>query len=298
MNMFQGVWVALVTPYSAGRIDESALRELVADLAARGLSGFVPLGTTGEASTLSPDERNRVIEICLDAAGSVPVVPGCGTNNTAQSIANVRAAADLGAHGAMVITPYYNKPTQSGLIEHFRAIADSTELPLLLYNVPSRTSVNMLPDTVAKLADHPNVLGLKEASGNLDQISTICALVEGKMNVLSGDDALTLPIISVGGMGVVSVTGQVTPEPLVEMVQKAREGSTDAALALHRLLAPVTKAMFVETNPAPVKCALALQGKIKNELRLPMIPVSAESRKLIQSALKHYETSMTVTTHA
>ncbi|RQV99073.1 4-hydroxy-tetrahydrodipicolinate synthase [bacterium] len=289
MNMFKGVWVALVTPFSNGRVDTDAMRRLVTDLAAAGVSGFVPLGTTGEASTLSLDERKTIIKLCLEAAGDVPVVPGCGTNNTAQSIELVKLTADLGAKGAMVITPYYNKPTQQGLIAHFTAIADSTTLPLMLYNVPGRTSVNMLPDTVDTLADHKNIAALKEASGNLEQISDICDRVRGRMHVLSGDDALTFPIMSVGGTGVVSVVAHVIPEAVVKMVDLFLDNEWKRALPWHRVAYPVTKAMFAETSPAPVKYALELQGKIKNELRLPMVPASEKAREIIQQALKEYE---------
>jgi len=294
MNLFKGVWVALVTPFSNGKIDSGALRGLVAHLADAGVSGFVPLGTTGEASTLSFDERKTVIQLCLETAGNIPVVPGCGTNSTAQSIELAKLAEDLGAQGAMVITPYYNKPTQKGLIEHFTAIADSTSLPLMLYNVPGRTSVNMLPSTVDTLADHDNIAAVKEASGNLEQISEICARVAGRMNVLSGDDALTLPIMSVGGTGVVSVVAHVIPETIVKMVELALDDETKQALPLHRISVPVTNAMFVETSPAPVKYALELQGRIKNELRLPMVPASDFARETIQQALKKYELSTAV----
>jgi 4-hydroxy-tetrahydrodipicolinate synthase len=289
MSIFQGVWVALVTPFSNGKLDTDSMRNLVNDLVVAGVSGFVPLGTTGEASTLSFDERKAIIKLCLEAAGDVPVVPGCGTNNTAQSIDLAKMAEDLGAQGAMVITPYYNKPTQKGLIAHFTAIADSTSLPLMLYNVPGRTSVNMLPDTVDTLADHLNISAIKEASGNLDQISEICDRVKGRMDVLSGDDALTLPVMAVGGTGVVSVVAHVIPEAMVKMVELMLEDETKRALPWHRISVPVTRAMFVETSPAPVKYALELKGKIKNELRLPMVPASEAARKIIQQALKEYE---------
>lgn len=288
MTIYSGVWVALVTPFRDGKIDERAFQNLVDDLANRGVSGFVPLGTTGEASTLSHDERNRVIQLCVEAAGDVNVSPGCGTNNTVQTIEYVREAAQLGASGAMVITPYYNKPTQEGLYRHFKAIADASELPLLLYNVPGRTSVNMLPETVARLADHENVDAIKEACGNLDQISDLCMRVNGRMNVLSGDDSLTLPILAVGGDGIVSVVGNVAPEPLVEMCESFQRDDTSRALDLHRRVVPLAKALFLETNPAPVKCALWLEGKIQNELRLPLVPVKADTREAINNAMRAY----------
>jgi len=280
--------VALVTPFKNQRIDESALQELVDTLAARGMRGFVPLGTTGEASTLTDDERRRVIQLCIEAAGDVSVVPGCGTNNTAQTIERCKEAAALGASGAMVITPYYNKPTQEGLTAHFQAVAAACDLPLLLYNVPSRTGVNMLPETVEKLADLPTIDGIKEACGNLEQIADLCARVEGRMNVLSGDDGLTLPVLSIGGEGIVSVVANLEPEPLVEMVDVYYKDNPLRALQLHRRIAPLAKAMFLETNPAPIKCALWLDGKIQNELRLPMVPVRPETRERIALAVRTY----------
>ena len=288
MSLYTGVWVALVTPFKNHGLDEKALQVLVDNLAAAGVKGFVPLGTTGEASTLTDAERRRVITLCVEAAGDISVSPGCGTNNTAQTIERVKEAAALGASGAMVITPYYNKPTQEGLHAHFKAVADSTDLPLLLYNVPSRTSVNMLPDTVARLADHPSIEGIKEASGSLDQISEICAKVEGRMTLLSGDDSLTLPILSVGGEGVVSVVGNLEPEPLVEMVDAYWKDNVTRALELHRRLYPLSKAMFIETNPGPIKCAMWLEGKMQNELRLPLVPVKVETKDAVERALRIY----------
>jgi 4-hydroxy-tetrahydrodipicolinate synthase len=198
-------------------------------------------------------------------------------------------ARDLGAHGAMVITPYYNKPTQKGLLEHFTKIAESTDLNLLLYNVPGRTGINMLPSTAIELAEHPRIAALKEASGNLEQISEICAATDGRMNVLSGDDALTLPVMAVGGKGVVSVSGQVLPKPLVTMVKHVLAGEFDKALPLHHALLPLHKAMFIETNPAPAKTALVIQGKIKNEFRLPMVPVSETNKQKIKEVIVQVE---------
>ena len=292
MSLYSGVWVALVTPFKNQAVDEKALQLLVGELAAAGVKGLVPLGTTGEASTLTDAERRRVISVCVEAAGDVTVSPGCGTNNTAQTIERVKEAVALGASGAMVITPYYNKPTQEGLLAHFKAVADSTDLPVLMYNVPSRTGVNMLPDTVARLADHPSIEGIKEASGNLDQISEICAKVEGRMNVLAGDDSLTLPILSVGGEGIVSVVANYAPEPLVELVDAYWKDNVTRALELHRRLYPLSKAMFIETNPGPIKCALWLAGKIQNELRLPLVPVKTETQEAVKLAMRIYQHSV------
>jgi 4-hydroxy-tetrahydrodipicolinate synthase len=288
MTLYQGLWVALITPFKNGQIDEKALQLLVEDLSVRGVRGFIPLGTTGEASTLSNEERKLVIKLCLEAAGDVSVVPGCGTNNTAQTIERVNEAAAMGASGAMVITPYYSKPTQEGLLAHFRAVADSTDLPLMLYNVPGRTGVNMLPETVERLAEHPNIDGLKEASGNLDQIGEICKRVAGQMNVLSGDDGLTLPILSVGGEGLVSVVAHVAPEPFAEMIDTFWNDNPQRALDLHRRVLPLCKTLFLETSPAPVKCALWSLGKIQNELRLPLVPVKPDTRDKVIQAVKDY----------
>ena len=288
MTLYQGLWVALITPFKNGSIDEKALQLLVEDLAVRGVRGFIPLGTTGEASTLSNEERRRVLKLVIEAAGDVSVSPGCGTNNTAQTIERVKEAAEMGATGVMVITPYYTKPTQEGLLAHFRAVADSTDLPVMMYNVPGRTGVNMLPETVAMLAEHPNIDGLKEASGNLEQISEICRRVAGQLNVLSGDDGLTLPILSVGGEGVVSVAGHIAPEAFAEMIDAYANDNTQRALDLHRRLLPLCKALFLETSPAPVKCALWSLGKIQNELRLPLVSVKPETRDKVIQAIKDY----------
>ncbi|MDD5087624.1 MAG: 4-hydroxy-tetrahydrodipicolinate synthase [bacterium] len=288
MNVYHGVWVALVTPFKNHHVDETAFQTLVSDLATRGVRGFIPLGTTGEASTLTSEERRRVIRLCIEAAGDISVAPGCGTNNTETTIQNCREAAELGAAGALVITPYYTKPTQEGLLAHFRAVAAATELPLILYNVPGRTGVNMLPETVEKLADLHNVDGMKEASGNLVQIADLCARVEGRMNVLSGDDGLTLPVLSVGGEGVVSVVANLEPEPLVEMVDIFWKDNPYRALPLHRRIAPLANALFLETNPAPIKCALWMDGKIQNELRLPLVPVKPDTREKIALAVRAY----------
>jgi len=294
MNLYHGVWVALVTPFNDGKLDETALQNLINELVDFGVQGFVPLGTTGESPTVSVAERRRIISLCVEAAGDVSVAPGCGSNSTEHTIEMVKEAAKLGAAGAMVVTPYYNKPTQDGLFAHFKAVADSSDLPLMIYNIQSRTGVNMLPETIERLADHPNVDGVKEASGNLEQIADLCARVEGRVNVLSGDDGLTLPIMSVGGEGVVSVVANLFPEPLVEMVDVYWKDNPMRALELHRRIAPLVKALFIETNPAPIKCALWMEGKIQNELRLPLVPVKAETREKIALAVRTFRHGVTV----
>jgi 4-hydroxy-tetrahydrodipicolinate synthase len=288
MNLYHGVWVALVTPFKDGKLDEPALQNLVNELADGGVQGFVPLGTTGESPTVSSAERHRIISLCVEAAGDMSVAPGCGSNSTEHTIELVKEAAALGAAGAMVVTPYYNKPTQEGLYGHFKAVADSSELPLMIYNIQGRTGVNMLPETIERLADHPNMDGVKEASGNLEQIADLCARVEGRMNVLSGDDGLTLPILAVGGEGVVSVVANLLPEPLVEMVDTFWKDNPMRALELHRRIAPLCKALFLETNPAPIKAAMWMDGKIQNELRMPMVPVKPETREKIAHAVRAF----------
>lgn len=295
MNLYQGVWVALVTPFRDGQIDEPALQMLVENLAGSGVRGFVPLGTTGESPTVSREERRRIIRLCVEAAGDLSVAPGCGTNSTEHTIEMVREAAELGASGAMVVVPYYNKPSQDGMLAHFQAVADSTDLPLMIYNIPGRTGANMLPETIARLADHPNIAGVKEATGNLEQIADLCARVEGRMNILSGDDGLTLPILSVGGEGVVSVVANLFPEPLVEMVDTYWKDDPMRALVLQRRIAPLVKAFFLETNPAPIKAALWMDGKIANELRLPMVPVKSETREKIAQAVRNYRQEFATT---
>jgi 4-hydroxy-tetrahydrodipicolinate synthase len=293
MNLYHGVWVALVTPFKNNAVDEPALQRLVDDLSNRGVTGFVPLGTTGESPTVTPAERRRIIQLCVEAAGDLSVAPGCGTNSTEHTIELVKEAATLGASGAMVVVPYYNKPTQDGLVAHFQAVADSTDLSLMIYNIPGRTGTNMLPETIARLADHPNICGVKEATGNLEQIADLCDRVEGRLNVLSGDDGLTLPILAVGGEGVVSVVANLIPEPLVEMVDSYWKDNPARALTLHRRLAPLAKALFLETNPAPIKAALWMEGRMQNELRLPLVPVKNETREKIAQAVRNYRQETT-----
>jgi 4-hydroxy-tetrahydrodipicolinate synthase len=288
MHLYEGVWVALVTPFKNHQFDEAAFRHLVEDLAGRGVAGFIPLGSTGESPVITPEERRRIIRLCVEVAGRIPVAPGCGTNNTQQTIERVRDAAELGARGAMVTVPYYSKPTPEGLVAHFNAVADSTRLPLMIYNIPSRTGINMLPETIERLADHPNIDGVKEASGSIEQIADLCARLGDRVNVLSGDDGLTLPVMSVGGEGVVSVLANLFPEPLVELVDIYWKNDAMRALTLHRRIAPLVKALFLETNPAPIKAALWMEGRIQNELRLPLVPVKEETRKKIAHAIRAY----------
>lgn len=286
MNFFTGLWIALITPFSGNRVDETALRKLIRELRESGVKGFVPLGTTGEGPTLSDEERRRILKICLEEAGGVPIVPGTGTYSTEQTIQRTIEAAEIGAQGAMVITPYYNKPTQEGLLAHFRAVSRATDLPLMLYNVPSRTGINLEPDTVAKLAELPTIAAIKEASGNLSQISEIHALAGDRLSILSGDDGLTLPICHVGGRGVVSVVGHILPKVIIEMLDAHQRGDNTEALKLHEQLRPLCKALALETNPAPIKAALAMLGKCSEDVRLPLVTVRKETRKKIAATLE------------
>jgi 4-hydroxy-tetrahydrodipicolinate synthase len=281
--------VAMVTPFKDGRIDESKIRELVEFHIKNGTDVVVPCGTTGESPTLSHDEHKRVIEVTVEAAKRrVPVVAGTGSNSTAEAIDLTRFAKQVGADGALVVLPYYNKPTQQGLIAHCRAIADAVELPLILYNIPGRTGINMLPETLAALADHPNIVGMKEATGNLEQMTHDIVLCGDKLSFLSGDDTLTLPLMAVGGRGVISVVANIVPRDVADLTRAFLGGDWKRAREIHLKLFPLCQAMFIETNPIPVKTALALMGMITGELRLPLCPMSEGNVNKLKAALRAY----------
>ena len=285
--MFEGVYTALVTPFRDGEIDEPALRELVELQIAGGVDGLAPCGSTGEAATLSHAEHGRVVQIVVEAARRrVRVLAGTGSNNTRESIDLTRFAKNVGADGALLISPYYNKPTQEGIVAHFEAIARDTGLPLVVYNIPGRTASNILPATLARLADVEHVVGVKEACGDLAQISEVVARCPESFSVLSGDDVLTLPILAVGGKGVISTTSNVAPREMVELVRAFRSGDHARALRLHQRLLPLFQALFCETNPIPVKAALALQGRIRDEIRLPLTKLTRANRERLQVTLK------------
>lgn len=286
MSFFKGLWVALITPFSGSRLDEAGLQTIVRDLRLAEVNGFVPVGTTGEGVTLSDGERRRVIEICLEEAGSIPVVPSTGTYSTEETIRRTIEVAKMGVQGAMVITPYYNKPTQEGLLAHFRAVARATDLPLMLYNIPSRTGINLEPATLSKLAELPTIVAIKEASGSILQISDIHARLGDRIAILSGDDGLTLPVLGVGGCGVVSVLGHIVPEIIKEMFAAFETGEAGQALACHEKLSPLCKALFLETSPAPIKAAMAMLGKCSEDVRLPLVTVRESTRKEIRAALE------------
>ena len=287
--MFTGSIVALVTPFRDGRVDEKGLRELIEYQMDNGTNGIVPCGTTGESATLSHKEHQHLVEITVDAVRKlVPVIAGTGSNSTEEAVSLTQHALVAGADAALMITPYYNKPTQEGLYQHFCKVASEVEIPIILYNVPSRTGVNLLPSTVARLAKIGNIVGIKEASGSLQQIIDIIALCGEDFIVLSGDDFLVLPILAVGGKGVISVVANVAPRDMAELVRAFQGGNLARAKALQYKLRPLNDAMFLETNPIPVKTALALMGKISGELRLPLCPMAEPNLNRLQATLKEY----------
>jgi 4-hydroxy-tetrahydrodipicolinate synthase len=283
--MFEGLSVAMVTPFRGGAIDWDATGRLVEWMIAGGVEGLVVSGSTGEAATCSHEERRQLLAFVKERAkGRVWIVAGTGTNNTAESIALTRMAEEVGVDGAMLVTPYYNKPTPKGQAAHFTAVAKSTKLPLVLYNVPGRTGTNTTPDVLAMVQDLPNVKAVKEASGSLDQISQVKS--KTKLTLLSGDDGLTLPVIAVGGEGIISVAGQVVPREMRALCDAARAGKLAEAAESHRRLQPIFKALFLESNPGPVKFLLAEMGLIANELRLPLVPVEPATEKAILEAAR------------
>jgi 4-hydroxy-tetrahydrodipicolinate synthase len=288
---FEGSYVALVTPFdSDGRIDEGAYRDLIRRQIKAGTQGLVPCGSTGEAATLTHEEFRRALEIALEESrGDVPVMAGVGTNATWKAVELAREAESLGSDALLVLAPYYNKPTQEGLYQHFRAVAREKRLPVMLYNIPGRTAVNVAPATIARIAkDCPNVIAVKDAAGNLDQTSETLALCGPKFTVMSGDDSLTLPMMSVGARGVVSVVANVAPKETRALCDAFLKGDLKKAAALHLKLFPLVKSLFLETNPIPVKAALGMMGLCRPEPRLPLTPLSAAARPALKKALKDF----------
>ncbi len=288
--MFQGSIVAIVTPFRDGRVDEKQLRQLVEFHIENGTNAILPCGTTGESPTLDFGEHERVIEVCISASRKrVPVLAGTGSNSTAEAITLTQHAAKAGADGALLVSPYYNKPTQEGLYRHFKAIAQNVGIPLILYNIPGRTAVNILPETMARLAhDCKNIVGVKEASGSLDQMQAVIEQCPKDFLLLSGDDALTLPLLSIGGKGVISVVANIVPRDVSDLVKSFLNGNLTEAQRLHFRLLPLVKAMFCETNPIPVKAAMGLLGMCSNEVRLPLCEMSAANKDKVKDALKDY----------
>ena len=286
--MFKGAFTALVTPFKDGKVDEEAYRAHVEWQIEQGIDGVVPCGTTGESATLSHAEHGQVIRICVDQVkGRVPVIAGAGSNNTRESIELTRYAKEAGADAALQITPYYNKPTQNGLIEHFKAVAAEVSMPFVVYNVPGRTGCNLLPETVARMrAAVPEVVGIKEATGDLKQVAEVVEQCGPDFCLLSGDDFTVLPLLSVGGRGVISVVSNVAPAMMAGLCKAWFDGDIKAAQDLHYKLAPLNRAMFFETNPIPVKTSLGIMGRLgKIELRLPMTPMESANVERLTDVL-------------
>jgi 4-hydroxy-tetrahydrodipicolinate synthase len=287
--MFKGSIVAIVTPFKNDKLDEKALSDLIEWHIAEGTNAIVPCGTTGESATLNYDEHYRVIELTIQVVNKrVPVIAGTGANSTSETIMMTGEAKKLGADGALLVVPYYNKPTQEGLYRHYKAIAEEVDIPIVLYNVPGRTALNMLPQTVARLAEIKNIVAIKEATGNMAQVSEVLRLCDNKLAVLSGDDFTTFSLMALGGKGTISVSANVAPQDVSEMCRALEEGNFDQARKLHFKLEPLNKGMFIETNPISVKTALSLMGKIQEEIRLPLCQMSSENKDKLKNIIKNY----------
>ncbi|MDD3579877.1 MAG: 4-hydroxy-tetrahydrodipicolinate synthase [Desulfobacca sp.] len=287
--MFQGAIVAIVTPFKNGQLDEEAYRQLIEFQIDNGTHGIVPCGTTGESATLSHAEHKRVVEICIAQVNKrVPVIAGSGSNNTAEALELTKHAQAAGADAALMITPYYNKPTQEGLYQHYKKVAEATKIPIIVYNVPGRTSLNLLPETVARLAEFPNIVGIKEATGDLKQGAKVFQLCGDKITVLSGDDFTALPLMAMGGKGVISVISNVAPKDMAQMCDAFLGGDLARARQLHYKMLPLMEAMFFETNPVPAKTALKLMGRITGEVRLPLCSMSAANEDKLRQVMVKY----------
>jgi len=290
MTIFRGAFVAIVTPFTDGQLDEQGLVDLIEFHIANGTHGIVPCGTTGESATMSHEEHHRVVELTVQTVkGRVPVLAGSGSNSTSEAIDLSRYAKQAGADGVLMVSPYYNKPSQEGLYQHYKAVAAAVDIPIILYNVPSRTSSNILPQTVARLAEIDTIVGIKEATGDLNQISEVISLCPDDFAVLSGDDFTSMPTVLIGGTGVISVTSNVAPKDMADMMEAALAGNVARAKTLHYKLFPLMKAMFYDTNPVPAKQALQLMGKIRSgRPRLPLYPMNEETLSRLKTALAGY----------
>jgi 4-hydroxy-tetrahydrodipicolinate synthase len=288
--MFKGSIVAIVTPFNAdGKLDKAAFERLIEFQLANGTQAIVPCGTTGESATLSHAEHDNIIGLTVKIVDKrVPVIAGTGSNSTTEALNLTRNAKASGADGALIITPYYNKPSQTGLYEHFKEIAQSVDIPIVLYNVPGRTGINMLPSTVARLAELDNIVAIKEASGSLTQMTEILSLCGDKISLFSGDDFIILPTLAIGGKGVVSVVANIVPDQVAKLVNTFEAGDLKEAARLQIKLLPLCHAMFYETNPMPVKTSLALMGKISGNLRLPLCSMSPENLAKLKTTLQQY----------
>ncbi len=285
---FTGTYTAIVTPFKKGKLDEPALEKLVKAQIKGGVDGIVPVGTTGESATLDYEEHIRVIALSVKfAAGKIKVIAGTGGNSTKEAIYLTQEAEKAGADASLQVAPYYNKPTQEGLFQHFHAVACSTHLPIILYSIPGRCGIEIAVETVNRLAhDSVNIRGIKEAGGNADRVSQLRAALGSKFTILSGDDSLTLPFMAVGAHGVVSVASNVIPHEVARMVRTYAQGNHSLALKIHEKFYPLFKDLFIETNPAPVKAALAMMGMMADEFRLPIVPISAASREKLRKTMK------------
>ena len=287
--MLKGAFTAIVTPFKKGQLDEEAYRELIEFQIKGGIHGIVPCGTTGESPTLSHAEHKRVVETCIDQVKKrVPVIAGTGSNNTAEAIELTKHAEAAGANYALMITPYYNKPTQEGLFQHYKTVASQTRIPIVVYNVPGRTSLNLLPETMARLATLPNIVGLKDATGDLKQGAKTLELCGDRITVLSGDDFTTFPLLCVGGMGVISVVSNVVPGDMAGMCNAFFKGDLAEARRLHYKMWPLIEAMFIETNPVPVKAAVKMMGKITGEVRQPLCPLAPQNEEKLRQIMQKY----------
>ena len=285
--MFKGAVTALATPFRDGAVDAPALRDLIEWQIQSGIDGLVPCGSTGEAATLTHAEHESVIKLTVEQVRKrVPVIAGTGSNSTAEAIRLTAAAREMGADGALLLSPYYNKPTQDGIFKHYKMIAASVDLPLFVYNIPGRTASNITPETFARLSEIKNIAGVKEASGSMDQSSDILKLCGDRLTILSGDDGLTLPLIALGAKGVISTCSNVVPREMHDLVAAALGGDFAEAREIHYRLLPLIRALFVETNPIPVKQALAFMGKCANELRMPLVPMTAGPAEKLRIAMK------------
>jgi len=285
--MFRGSIVAIVTPFRNNKVDEKALGNLIEWHIKEGTDAIVPCGTTGESATLDYKEHFRVIRFTVEVVNKrVPVIAGTGANGTDETIMITKEAKKSGADAALLVTPYYNKPTQEGLYRHYKAVAQAVKIPIVLYNVPGRTAVNMLPTTVARLAEIKNIVAIKEATGDMKQVSEVLRLCGDRLSVISGDDFTTIPLMALGGKGVISVVANVAPKLVAQMCALWEQGKHDEALKIHFQLEPLNAAMFIETNPIPAKTALAMMGKIKEEFRLPLCEMSTANRDKLKGVLK------------
>ncbi len=287
--MFSGTFTAMVTPFKDGRVDEEAFKKLIRFGIDGGVTGFLPCGTTGESPALSHEEHNRVIELTVkEVAGQVKVLAGTGSNSTEEAIALTRHAKAVGADAALMVSPYYNKPTQEGLYLHFKAVAEAVDIPILVYNIQGRTAVNIENQTMERLAGIPNIVGVKEASGSIMQMSEVIRRCGSEFDVLSGDDQMTFPLMALGGKGVISVVTNIAPEMMSSLVNTMLAGEIDKARAMHFEIFELCQAMFLETNPIPVKAALGLMGKIEPEFRLPLCPPSQTNLGKLKTVLEKY----------